>query len=160
MAKTRHQPEPSSNKSAMALMAAGGVLVGALVVWALTRTVESPSGSTASTATSATAPATTQPATQTSALPTGTFPPNAIATTTSPRPAPPQVHGDRTSVGRIAVEDLRAKMNRNEVTVIDVRDAGSYGAKHIAGSMNIPFASIETMLDQIPKDKPVITYCS
>lgn len=146
----------------MALMAAGGVLVGALVVWALTRTVEPSSGSVASTETSVAAPATTQPATQTSAIPTASLPPGAIATatTTSPRPAPPEVHGDRTSVQRIAVEDLRAKMNRNEVTVIDVRDAGSYGAKHIAGAMNIPFASIETMLDQIPKDKPVITYCS
>jgi rhodanese-related sulfurtransferase len=63
-------------------------------------------------------------------------------------------------VQRLAVEDLRAKMNRNEVTVVDVRDAASFRSKHIAGAINIPFASIETMLDQIPKDKPVVTYCS
>jgi Rhodanese-like domain len=162
MAKTRHQPEPSSNKSAMALMAAGGVLIGALVVWALTRTVEPSSGSVTSTETSATAPATTQPttATQTSAIPTGTLPPGAITTATTTSPAPPQVQGDRSSVQRIAVEDLRAKMNRNEVTVVDVRDAGSFSAKHIAGAINIPFASVETMLDQIPKDKTIVTYCS
>jgi hypothetical protein len=160
MAKTRHQPEPSSNKSAMALMAIGGLLVGALVVWALTRTVQPASDPVASTSVdtapiSTTAPATTSPAT-TTLLPPGAISTAATATATPP----PQVQGDRSTVQRIAVEDLRAKMNRNEVTVVDVRDANSYNAKHITGAINIPFASVETMLDQIPKDKPIVTYCT
>lgn len=143
----------------MLLMGAGGLLVGALVVWALTRTVE-PASDPVATATTASAPvAATQ--TEPSAIPSGTTATSPTLTaTTATAPAPPQVQGDRTSVQRLAVEDLRAKMNRNEVTVVDVRDAASFRTKHIAGAINIPFASIETMLDQIPKDKPVVTYCS
>jgi len=153
MAKTRHQPEPTSNKSAMLIMVAGVVLVAALVVWALTRTIEpAPEASPAGYAT-ATVPVSTAPAT----------PPissTGATATTATAPRPPQPQGDRSTVQRIAVEDLRAKLDRNEVTVIDVRDASAFAAQHIPGAINVPFASVETMLDQIPKDKPIVTYCT
>ena len=164
MAKTRHEPESSSNKGAMALMGVGGLAVGALVVWALTRTVEV-TPTTTSTATTVSAPADATPVPSTYSAADGRVPapsqvpPGAIATSTA-APHPPEVHGDRSSVQRIAVEDLRAKMDRNEVTVIDVRDANSYNAKHIAGAINVPFASVESMLGDIPKDKPIVTYCT
>lgn len=136
----------------MAVMVAGGVLVAALVVWALTRTVEPAPEPAASFADATTAPATTaEPSTR------GLTDTSA---TTAPVAAPPQPAGDPSSVQRIAVEDLRAKMNRNEVTVIDVRDATAFNARHIPGAINIPFASVEAMLDQIPKDKPIVTYCT
>jgi hypothetical protein len=134
------------------------VLVAALVVWALTRTVEPAAEPVATTAGSIDTVASTAPLSTTQPIPATSSP---IASTTAAAPTPPpQPHGDRSSVKRIAAEDLRAKMNRNEVTVIDVRDASAYGASHIAGAINIPFASIESMLDLIPKDKPVVTYCT
>jgi hypothetical protein len=154
MAKTRHQPEPTSNKPALLIMGAGIVLVAALVVWALTRTVEPAAEPAASfeTATTAPAPAAAEPPSTAGAL--------ATTDATATAPPPPQPQGDRSAVQRIAVEDLRAKLNRNEVTVIDVRDAASYSTRHIAGAINVPFASVQTMLDQIPKDKPIVTYCT
>lgn len=157
MAKTRHQPEPTSNKSALAVMVAGVVLVAALVVWALTRTVE-PSTTEPAGAYNAptTAPATTPTASATQPVPSTTAP----VATTATAPVAPQPQGDRTSVQRMAVEDLRAKLGRNEVTVVDVRDAASFNARHIPGAINVPFASVEAMLDQIPKDKPIVTYCT
>lgn len=144
----------------MALMAVGGLLVGALVVWALTRTVQPASEPVATTSVETSAPvSTTLPSTSTAT--TTLLPPGAVSTAATATAArPPEVHGERSSVQRIAVEDLRAKMGRNEVTVVDVRDANSYNTKHITGAINIPFASVETMLDQIPKDKPIITYCT
>lgn len=135
----------------MLILSGGVVLVAALVVWALTRTVE-PAAEPAAVFTD-TAP-TTIPAASTQPIPS-TATPGATATTAPPRPA-----GDPSSVQRIAVEDLRAKMNRNEVTVLDVRDASAFGARHIAGAINVPFASVEAMLDTIPKDKPIVTYCT
>lgn len=165
MAKTRHDNESSSNKGAMALMGIGGLAVGALVVWALTRTVEVTPTTSTSTATTVSSPAASTPVPAAGTTTDGRVPapsqvpPGAIATSTA-APHPPEVHGDRSSVQRIAVEDLRAKMNRNEVTVIDVRDANSYAAKHIAGAINVPFASIESMLADIPKGKPIVTYCT
>ena len=138
----------------MMIMVAGALLVGSLVVWSLTRTVEPPAEPIAVTDASA-APmpsaTTTLPVTRTSPL-------SAPAAGQTPPPSRPA--GDPSSVQRIAVEDLRAKMNRNEVTVIDVRDARAYGLKRIPGAISIPFASVESMLDQIPKDKPIVTYCT
>ena len=145
----------------MALMALGGVLVGALVVWALTRTVQPASDPAVTTSVSNAPVSTTTPISTTSPATTTLLPPGAITTAaTATAPPRPQVHGDRSTVQRIAVEDLRAKMGRNEVTVVDVRDATSYSKKHITGAINVPFASVEAMLDQIPKDKPIITYCT
>lgn len=137
----------------MAVMVAGGVLVAALVVWALTRTVEPAPEPAGVYADATTAPATTTPADSVPPI-TGT------SATNAPVATPPRPAGDPSSVQRIAVEDLRAKLNRNEVTVIDVRDATAFNARHIPGAINVPFASVEAMLDQIPKDKPIVTYCT
>lgn len=143
----------------MAIMALGGLLVAALVVWALTRTVEPAYEPVATTDATTTMTAPVTPPAQT--VPTsGTLPPDALTTATNTAPPPPQPQGDRSEVTRIAVEDLRAKLNRNEVTIIDVRDANSFATRHIPGAINIPFASTESMLDQIPKDKPIVTYCT
>lgn len=142
----------------MLILAAGGLLVLALVVWALTRTVEpasvmAPEGSVADATTGAPALGDTGFSTtaSTTPTPTGTVP----NVPTTPAPA-----GDAAEVRRIAVEDLRAKNDRGEVTVVDVRDAASFAQEHIPGAINIPFASIEGQADMIPKGKPIVTYCT
>lgn len=149
----------------MAVLIVGGILVAALVVWALTRTVEPESVmSSGQTATSTYVPpptATTVDATAPTA--TGmTVPPAGTSASMPPQaPAPvPQPQGNRADVKRIAAEDLRAQVGRNEVTVIDVRQSSDYARGHIPGSINIPFASVETQFDSIPKGKPIVTYCT
>ena len=138
-------------------MVAGALAVGALVVWALTRTVEPAAPVAVTDATAVTEASTVAPlSTETTSPITNTAISQPVGATTPP-PAP--AAGDPSSVQRIAVEDLRAKMNRNEVTVIDVRDARAYAMQRIPSSLNIPLASVEAMLDQIPKDKPIVTYC-
>ena len=159
MAKTRHQSEPKSDKTAMLVMVAGAVLVTALVVWALTRTVEPAQQAAAGTDTVATVPSATAGAFDTNATgTTATSPAIPAASTTAAPPAQPS--GNHSEVPRIAVEDLRAKMNRGEVTVVDVRDANSFNTRRIPGAINVPFASVESMVDTIPKDKPIVTYCT
>lgn len=136
----------------MAVMAAGGVLVAALLVWALTRTIEPAPEPAATFADATTAPATS--------LEPSTLPAAGTSTTSAPVATPARPADDPSSVQRIAVEDLRAKVNRNEVTVIDVRDPTAFATRHIPGAINVPFASVEAMFDQIPKDKPIVTYCT
>jgi hypothetical protein len=155
MAKTKHNPEPTSSRSTMMLMVVGGLLIAGLVVWALTRTVEPP--------------ATPAPAPVADAT-TGAFPPaatptdtslTALPTTTQAIPAArPQVQGDRAEVTRIAAEDVRAKLTRGEVVVVDVRDPAAYARSHIPGSINMPFATIEGQADALPKDKGIVTLCT
>lgn len=157
MAKERHEPPPSSSTSAMAILVVGTLLVGGLVVWALTRTVDvAPTPVTETPAAIATAPLTTETAARNT--------PPVTMTSTPPVTPPPVAEHDNTQdkqeVPRIAAEDLRAKLNRGEVTVIDVRDAQSFATSHIPGARHIQFASIEGMVDTIPKEKEVVLYCT
>ena len=155
MAKRRHQePPPASSSATILVLAVGGLAVAGLVVWALTRTVEPPAP-VADTAVPISAPAPT--ATTTPPL---TTPPFTATQTTSPFPTTGAVEQSTSSVSRISVEDLREQMRANVVTVIDVRDAKSYGAAHIPGSLHIPFAQMEGEMSTLPKGKPIVTYCT
>ena len=171
MAKRRHEEEQqTSSKTTMALMALGGVIVGALVVWALTRTVQ-PAPEPVPTA-SVEAPVTIeQPAggafptvTPTSGT-TGTTVTTGTGPTSTPinvpaQVPPPAVAEDPGSVTRINVADLRAKVDAKQVTVIDVRDKTSYMGSHIPGALHIPAAQMESQVSFLPKDKPIVTYCT
>jgi rhodanese-related sulfurtransferase len=51
-------------------------------------------------------------------------------------------------------------INREDALVLDVRDAGEYGAGHILGARNVPLARIEEGGELGKrKDRPVIVYC-
>ncbi|HYC91855.1 MAG TPA: rhodanese-like domain-containing protein [Thermoanaerobaculia bacterium] len=149
----------------MAILVVGGILVAALVVWALTRTVEPESVMSSGTvADASTAPFTPPPdataPTATAPTATGAIVPSATSGSVPPPTAAPQPQGNRAEVKRISAEDLRAQVGRNEVTVIDVRTSADYARGHIPGAINIPFASVETQFDSIPKGKPIVTYCT
>jgi len=52
-------------------------------------------------------------------------------------------------------------INREDALVVDVRDAGEYGAGHVLGAKNVPLARIEDGANDLAKrkDKPLIVYC-
>ena len=52
-------------------------------------------------------------------------------------------------------------INREDATVVDVRDPGEYGAGHILGAKNVPLARIEEGANDLAKrkEKPLIVYC-
>lgn len=151
MAKQRHsQTQETSSKGSLIALAIGAILVAGLVVWALTRTVDAPA-TTSSEPGLATMPPVT--GTSTPIAPTTTAPITATSTQPVAANAPD-------NVARISAEDLREKMSGGNVTIVDVRDAASYQASHIAGSINIPLSSIQANLDLIPKGKDVVAYCT
>ena len=142
----------------MAILILGGLAVAALVVWALTRTVEPESTVATSTFAPVATDVTMPPPTATSPI---SLTDTSNTTLTLPPPAPaPQPQGDRNQVKRVSAEDLKAQVGRGEVTVIDVRQSTDYARGHIPGAINIPFASVETQFDTIPKDKPIVLYCT
>ena len=129
----------------MIVMAIGVVAIAALVGWALTRQVEP-----------AAPAAVEQPiASQPPVVDTSTFtaPPSA----TSAEPAPPR---DEDAVPRIKVSDLKERVARGEVTVIDVRDDNAFRMGHIPGSLHIPFARVEGEASSLPRGKPIVTVCT
>ena len=69
----------------------------------------------------------------------------------------------RRGAGGPAVNTARAieLINREDALVLDVRDAGEYGAGHILGARNLPVAHLEDGAGEIAKrkDRPLIVYC-
>ncbi|HEY7914471.1 MAG TPA: rhodanese-like domain-containing protein [Blastocatellia bacterium] len=66
-------------------------------------------------------------------------------------------------VERITVEQLKEKIDKNEpVFIIDSRSTGSYDGSDykIKGSVRIPENEIEARLAEIPRDKPIVIYCT
>jgi hypothetical protein len=150
----------------MIMLVIGALLVTGLVVWALTRTVD-PGTSSTSAASSGGYAANDTGTTLAPAIDTGTAPlsPNGtpiasatagIATTSQA----PLIAGNKKEVPRISAEDLKEKYNAGSVLIVDVRDQASYDANHIKGALHIPLASIEANLDQLPKGKEIVTYCT
>lgn len=43
--------------------------------------------------------------------------------------------------------------------VIDVREAGEHRRAHIPGARNVPLTEVESRLDDIPRDTPVVVHC-
>lgn len=157
MARQRHkETDTSSSTTTLIALVVGGLVVAALVVWALTRSVESPA-TTASigTPTSTDLPAVSPPADTTPLTATSGTSPFTASTA-----APEDVEAQKAAEKRISAEDLHEKFNAKSVTIIDVRDATSYASGHIPGAINIPLASIQSYLDMIPKGKEIVTYCT
>ncbi len=44
-------------------------------------------------------------------------------------------------------------------TLLDVREQDEFDERHIEGAKHIPVGSVATRLSELPKDKPVVTYC-
>lgn len=59
----------------------------------------------------------------------------------------------------ISIEAAQALIDSQEVTLLDIRDAGSYAAGHIEGSINVNNNNAEAVLAHADKTKPVIIYC-
>ena len=47
----------------------------------------------------------------------------------------------------------------DKVTILDTRTRAEYDAWHIPGAVLIPYTELRQRLDEVPRDKPVYTYC-
>lgn len=64
---------------------------------------------------------------------------------------------------RISKEDVKRRMDSGEqVVFIDVRNPGPWeqAARKIKGAIRIGLKELDQQLGSIPKDKPVVTYCT
>jgi len=49
--------------------------------------------------------------------------------------------------------------NKDNIVVLDTRDAESFAEEHIVGAINIPGAELASRLNELPKDKEIVPYC-
>lgn len=64
---------------------------------------------------------------------------------------------------RITADDLKRRMDAGEdFTVIDVRNPQAWAQSDVAlpGAVRVPLDEYERYLNRIPKDRPVVTYCT
>jgi len=71
---------------------------------------------------------------------------------------PPTTYAD--GARRITIPELEALMKNNEVYVIDVRSQQQYDDGHLPGSRLIPAGEILNHVNELPRDKMIVTYCS
>jgi rhodanese-related sulfurtransferase len=63
---------------------------------------------------------------------------------------------DVDSIGR---DELRARLVRGDVVLVDVRPAEEFAAGHIEGARSIPHDELERRLAELPSDREVVAYC-
>jgi len=61
---------------------------------------------------------------------------------------------------RITIVELQDLIKKHEVFIVDVRNQASFNAGHLPGAKLIPSAEILNHVDELPKDKLIVTYCS
>ena len=61
---------------------------------------------------------------------------------------------------RITAEELHDLWVKNQVLVIDTRAEEAYKLAHIKGSKSVPVSDFVAKMDQLPKDKKIVAYCT
>lgn len=64
---------------------------------------------------------------------------------------------------RVTVDEIKERMDRGEsFTFVDTRNPNAWGEADtkLPGAIRVPSNEVEQHLDQIPRDRTVITYCT
>jgi len=64
-------------------------------------------------------------------------------------------------VPRISPETLNSRLENGEsIIVVDTRSARQFEGGHIAGAISIPLEQVESRLNELPKDRDIVFYCT
>lgn len=85
---------------------------------------------------------------------------NATDSTANSKPAstPETIYPD--GARRITTDELETLIKEGKAFVVDVRNQDSYDMGHIPGSRLIPAGEILNHVNELPRDKTIVTYCS
>ncbi len=73
-----------------------------------------------------------------------------------------ELRGRIQGVARVQPAELVKLINREEATVIDVRDSNAFLKGHIIGAINIPHTQMDNSLEKLKKyqDKTIVLVCA
>jgi len=63
-------------------------------------------------------------------------------------------------VARISLKETQTLLDKGEAVLIDVRGKESYDQSHAAGALSLPEEEILARLNEVPRDKMLILYCT
>ena len=72
----------------------------------------------------------------------------------------PSVQNPADKARRINVEDLHDLWEKGKVLIIDTRSEPAYKQDHIKGAILIPAGDVGNRIDELPRDKMIVTYCT
>ncbi len=58
------------------------------------------------------------------------------------------------------VAGLKTRLKNPQTVLVDVREPSEYKSGHIPSAINIPLRTLAQTLNEIPRDRPVVLYCS
>jgi len=64
------------------------------------------------------------------------------------------------SVPRIGVQESQAKLAQGLAILVDVRSAESFAKSHAVGAISIPEEEMGARMNELPRDKEIILYCT
>jgi rhodanese-related sulfurtransferase/DNA-binding transcriptional ArsR family regulator len=67
--------------------------------------------------------------------------------------------GTREEMEPISLRELRRRLSKGDITLIDVRPEAEYRAGHIPGALSMPVDQLGRRYREIPKHREVIAYC-
>ncbi len=59
----------------------------------------------------------------------------------------------------VDADDLREKVRKGEVTLLDVRPEEEYASGHIPGALSVPLPALARRLSDLPRRREVVAYC-
>ncbi len=67
--------------------------------------------------------------------------------------------GDLQTIPTLTLAQVCSQLRADRATVLDVRGEGEWKSGHLPGSLNVPVASLDGRVNEIPRDRPVIVHC-
>jgi predicted small lipoprotein YifL len=63
-------------------------------------------------------------------------------------------------VRRVTIAELQEAIGKGEAIAVDVRGTVEYNLGHIKGAISIPLGLINSRINELPRDKLIVTYCA
>jgi rhodanese-related sulfurtransferase/DNA-binding HxlR family transcriptional regulator len=70
-----------------------------------------------------------------------------------------QYLGGRDAVEHVTAEELKKRLTRGDVVVLDVRPEREFRAGHITGARSVPLLELDSRASELPRRKEIVAYC-
>ena len=61
---------------------------------------------------------------------------------------------------RITADEVHKLWEKNDVLIIDTRPESAYKQEHIKGSISMPTGTVTSRIDELPRNKMIVAYCT
>ena len=61
---------------------------------------------------------------------------------------------------RITADEVHKLYEKNDVLIIDTRPESAYKQEHIKGAISMPTGTLSSRIDELPRNKMIVAYCT